>query len=272
MKKHEFELPALEYCSLDRAARLIGSGCETQDLLHWAEIGAINLSKKFNGGGEKFSVIFDSDVSKIANFFMTSIEHNDFHFNLSKYSVIATSDLEGCGSVDDIIGVLTKYSELPRVTGYLYGVWEINDFWIDKKRKDSLVIKKMSPLGDINSLNAIARCPDDNDFSEEGLLISKPNIEKIIGRKLNSLISDGIKGAVNIKNDDEGGSRVIYNRAALIKALIAIHYGADLAEKPRAFFDNKDSEIRKDFESKGITLPSGKTIEGWLSGVDINFS
>ena len=40
----DFDLPILEYCSLERAARFIGSGCEVEDILHWAEIGAINLS------------------------------------------------------------------------------------------------------------------------------------------------------------------------------------------------------------------------------------
>src|SRR5476649_1110270 len=39
-------LPALEYCSLARASCLLG--CEESDLLHWAEIGAIELCLKFN--------------------------------------------------------------------------------------------------------------------------------------------------------------------------------------------------------------------------------
>ena len=43
----DFELPALEYCTLERATRFIGAGCEVEDLLHWAEIGAINLSHEF---------------------------------------------------------------------------------------------------------------------------------------------------------------------------------------------------------------------------------
>lgn len=41
----DFDLPALEYCSLDRASRLLG--CELGDLLHWAELSAIPLMIKF---------------------------------------------------------------------------------------------------------------------------------------------------------------------------------------------------------------------------------
>lgn len=39
-------LPALEYCDLHRAAKLLD--CKVDDLLHWAEIGAIELCLKFN--------------------------------------------------------------------------------------------------------------------------------------------------------------------------------------------------------------------------------
>ncbi|WP_370553995.1 hypothetical protein [Edwardsiella tarda] len=40
-------IPALEYCSLNRASELLN--CKTCDLLHWAEIGAIELCLTFNG-------------------------------------------------------------------------------------------------------------------------------------------------------------------------------------------------------------------------------
>lgn len=48
----------LEYCNLDRAARLLG--CETEDIFHWAEVGAITLYTQFNDSnwseGENFLV------------------------------------------------------------------------------------------------------------------------------------------------------------------------------------------------------------------------
>ncbi|CRY83509.1 hypothetical protein [Yersinia intermedia] len=43
----ESGIPALEYCRLNRAAELLD--CKIDDLLHWAEIGAIELCLKFNG-------------------------------------------------------------------------------------------------------------------------------------------------------------------------------------------------------------------------------
>lgn len=44
-EKHN--IPAFEYCKLDRAAELLG--CKVGDLLHWAETGAVELCLKFNG-------------------------------------------------------------------------------------------------------------------------------------------------------------------------------------------------------------------------------
>ncbi len=53
--------------------------------------------------------------------------------------------------------------------------------------------------------------------------------------------------------------------------MLYIHYGSDVADNPRTFFDSLNSEIKRDFDIKGIDLPSGKTIANWLKGVDIKF-
>jgi hypothetical protein len=39
-------LPPMEYCSLPRAQKLLN--CEIEDILHWHDIGAINLCLKLN--------------------------------------------------------------------------------------------------------------------------------------------------------------------------------------------------------------------------------
>lgn len=43
------KLLPLEYCKLDRAAKLLG--CEVEDILHWGKIGAINICVKGIGSG-----------------------------------------------------------------------------------------------------------------------------------------------------------------------------------------------------------------------------
>lgn len=74
-----------------------------------------------------------------------------------------------------------------------------------------------------------------------------------------------------IKNTEEISRTVANNRSSMIKALLAIHYGEDVANSPRKFIENKDSEICKDFELKGIKLPSGKIVSEWLRDVEIDY-
>lgn len=54
-------------------------------------------------------------------------------------------------------------------------------------------------------------------------------------------------------------------RNQFIRDLLTIYYGTGVDEKIRSLLDNKDSEIRRDFETKGLTPPSGKTVDKWLN-------
>ena len=64
-----------------------------------------------------------------------------------------------------------------------------------------------------------------------------------------------------------------------IKALLQIKYGEEVAENPRPHvYDpnvsnkGKDGVIQKDFELKGLTkhLPSGRTLQNWVSSVELD--
>lgn len=68
-------------------------------------------------------------------------------------------------------------------------------------------------------------------------------------------------------------------KSEFIKALLYIHYGADVAEKPRSHVHDpnqsgrsRDGKIQKDFELHGLVkhLPSGKTLENWLKGIELD--
>ncbi|EII0864692.1 hypothetical protein LGS79_002131 [Salmonella enterica] len=65
----------------------------------------------------------------------------------------------------------------------------------------------------------------------------------------------------------DSGNFLTYKQALFIYDLLAIHYGEDVAENPRGFIDNPDSEIAKDFNKKGKNLPSGRSVERWLKKV-----
>ncbi|ESN10246.1 hypothetical protein L383_03285 [Enterobacter sp. MGH 37] len=268
----DFDLPILEYCSLERAARFIGSGCEVEDILHWAEIGAINLSYKFKGTEEYSAFVkFFGDMGNIATQIFNTGQLDDYHINLSPFSVIATNDFCECTSVDDVLSVLTRFTDKPKVRARLYGVWELNRYFVDYNRNTPYTRAVLKPYGE-SVVDALAIIPEEVGFSEKDLLISKNALKKIIGSEPREINIEKKDASKNIIEDDKLSKTVATNRASLIKALLAIHYGEDVANNPRKFIESKDSEICRDFELKGISLPSGKTVASWLQDADIDFN
>ncbi|MBV7387231.1 hypothetical protein KRX11_01010 [Pasteurellaceae bacterium TAE3-ERU1] len=57
-------------------------------------------------------------------------------------------------------------------------------------------------------------------------------------------------------------------QAQFIFDLLKVHYGDDVAEKIRSYADNSRSKLRRDFEKKGLILPTGKTLKNWLKQCD----
>lgn len=274
----DFELPALEYCTLERATRFIGAGCEVEDLLHWAEIGAINLSHEFGRDDSMLGYIeFDGTLMDVANKIFNSEQRHDYYINVSEFSIIATSDFECCETVEQVAEVLTKYGDKPRVKAHLKGVWNISSFIVNRDFTAPYVKLCFSPLGDVD-INCNASVNDESSFSEKDLLVSIEAISVILGDECKvRKLTVGRKKVYEMGNrttvsKEEVSKTIANNRASMIKALLAIHYGDDVAESPRKFIESKDSEICKDFQLRGIALPSGKTIADWLKDADIDFA
>ena len=273
----EFELPMLEYFSIERAVRFINSGCEVGDLLHWAEMGAYKLSHEFISGEEVFAYIeFDGNIRDVAEKIFNTGQCNDYHINVSEFSIIATAEFEYCETIEDVAAELTKYGDSPRVKAYLKGVWDIEEFSVNRNNVKPYQRLKFSPMGTVY-INALASANDELSLSESELLISKKSVSLILGEENKRReLTLNRKAPYFIAKDDASSKEelsltVANNRAALIKALLAIHYGDDVANSPRKFIENKDSEICKDFNLRGIALPSGKTVAEWLKDADIDF-
>lgn len=285
----EVGLPALEYCSLERATRIIGCGCEVGDLIHWALIGKIRLAANFDNINNVFGLIFLSDdVDRIVEVIMEDKGSYDNEYYISPESIFQSH------VIIDTEEDLRKYFSHRRFTdkefnrpmsfgGCARGVWDIenlryNDTYASKYRFDTIL-----PLDGSFGIPVIASSGDYIGLDINELLISKKYIDLITGGEyLKSLelpyIERGENINIKLSNDDvneEPRAKTeisIKNRAAFIKALLAINYGDDVAERPRSYVDNPRSELSKKFNLAGIDLPSGKTIEGWLKGIDIKKS
>ncbi len=73
---------------------------------------------------------------------------------------------------------------------------------------------------------------------------------------------------INNKPDKKTSSKTTNAMASFIYSLIATTYGEDVAKSPRSHLEDSESEIRKDFELKGFSIPSGNTVAGWLKNVN----
>lgn len=262
----EFDLPALEYCSLDRASRLLG--CELGDILHWAELRAIPLMVNFTNGIENSARIMFSDSIDLYQG-LRSIDPGDGDFYLSPLCSFSLSpedyeDYEFEGVINPVHNMIEFELECN-----LHGLWELANFSVDGDSVDFTALKPFRLQCDWVS---IARYWGGYEFSVSDLYISRESIEIITGVKQRVLPSKANFEAENktmvVVEDINPKTRNF--RAAFIKSMLYVCYGEEVAENPRKAFDNPRSKIKIDFEKAGISLPSGKAIYNWIKDIDIN--
>lgn len=104
-------------------------------------------------------------------------------------------------------------------------------------------------------------------YSEKALVIPRAELVKAIGI-FTSTLPDDVRESCAAAGKTESQKSVNY-LARQLKALICIHYGADVADKLKKYLDDPDSEIRKDFASKGLKAPGGKALQRHLENVDV---
>lgn len=123
------------------------------------------------------------------------------------------------------------------------------------------------------------------------VLTEQKNINHNITDELKSfkIENDLLKGRINelkkeiekFKNNDstisnnqpkKESQKTINAQSKLIKSLLYIHYGEDVANNPRPHIEKTSGEIRKDFESKGLSreLPSCLTVKRWVDNIELD--
>nr|HAT2257105.1 hypothetical protein [Citrobacter freundii] len=261
----DFDLPALEYCSLDRASRLLG--CELDDILHWAEIRAIPLMVKFTN--EKLCearIEFSDGVDLYKS--LRDIDPGDGDFLLSQFCSFSLmpddyEDYEFNGEINAVHDMIEYTLECN-----LSGFWELFNFSIKDHRVDFTSVR---PFRCKHEWVGHARYWDGSEFNISDLFISRESIELISGVKQRALLSlANFEDQASPIIREEDSQKTKNYRAMFIKSLLIICYGEEAASSPRKFFENPRSKIRIEFEKAGIALPSGKAIESWLKNIDID--
>lgn len=62
--------------------------------------------------------------------------------------------------------------------------------------------------------------------------------------------------------------RTVNGQAQLIKSLLALHYGEEVARNPRRHFDGKRGKVRMALEAMGLPCPTGQTVARWLEDTE----
>ncbi|XPP73226.1 hypothetical protein ACN2AS_24225 [Serratia liquefaciens] len=226
------EIPALEYCSLRRAATLLG--CEADDLLHWAEVGAIELCLKFDGFRATLRMPLASKADPEG-----WIKNIAPHFaEITYLSELSGFWFDGEHMADPESGEAKvkyyfEYEEQPflkRPIVYIYGVWAILPYALigvianliadknhvfndtnfivkpadDESTPDSLITS--TPMSEHLYEKYLRKEDTEQLFTitMDDLLISRKQIDKIhnsIGSRIPSIISGDVE---NFKMDHKG--------------------------------------------------------------------
>lgn len=206
------KLLPLEYCKLDRAAKLLG--CEVEDILHWGIIGAINLCVKDPGIARLIAGPVSDDHPDSVTFKIDS--DRELSPQLSNYSRCFTD----APLLDDQTGVLL--TEICKYDVYLYGLWAVNYprydylkyginrkiilipcFQSDESYEIYAQLKSNEELADHPDAAWLGLDDDDFfDFTINDLWIVRPDLEKIY----NAIHGDGI--LPNMLNNTEVARKI----------------------------------------------------------------
>ncbi|WP_434666504.1 hypothetical protein ACMYSO_18050 [Klebsiella sp. B345] len=274
-------MPLREYYSVVRAAELLG--CKVEDLFHWASIGAIKLFVSFEEGHGYVRFIGDGvkkenrNLDRFTEEQFESAQHLRDELFKEKHTIDKFSRVVSLMRYEDI-----DLDSLPREERFypcsFSGLWalpqnaygmtalysfqpSLDDFWFSAESKMFVSFE----MDEFLNFDVEDFCISKSDF----VLIKKCND----GDEFPSYINGGKEKIEPSKNPDEAHStKTINKRAQFIKSLLRIHYGNEVAESPRRFLEDDNSEISKDFKIINITPPSGKAVQDWVKGVDIPFS
>lgn len=115
---------------------------------------------------------------------------------------------------------------------------------------------------------------DNRDLTEE------INQLKLDNQKLTEQLNEAKKEIEELKNNHsqnlndqlkKESPKTINAQAKFIKALLHHYYGEGIANNPRPHIENKDGEIKRDFETQGLSknLPTGVVVKKWVDSIEL---
>lgn len=168
-EKHN--LPVLEYCDLHRAAKLLN--CKVDDLLHWAEIGAIELCLKCTGFEAllEHTELTDEYRENPAEWVKNRFAAGYFDKYLTNKRSKHLSGMMSIQGPEPKINDNGTFEQEYALLCYLYGIWGLIAF----RYNNLFALLKSSNAKLVTGLNFRLK-PADEDLTED-LIQMKPSAE-----------------------------------------------------------------------------------------------
>ncbi|QUG53859.1 hypothetical protein KDU74_09400 [Enterobacter cloacae] len=256
----DMALPKREYYTLQQAAKK--SGCEVEDLLHYAAIGVLQLCVHYEESKKSDSACYF--YASLSDDLLDELNDNPEGFTMhysSKYNLI---------SMDSNAYFFTAEDDQPCWADNVKGWFAIPHTELTLPAFENS--KKAEIFQLIHPRNNLNKNTEGWGFSTEGFDVSGPCFYEaktfssddfvIMADELDILINGGMKidlfgladESARIKNvvTESVGNKTLTSMAKLIKSLLYLCYkDEDVINNPRKHFDNSQSEINKDFDTLG---------------------
>lgn len=201
-------IPPLEYCSLSRAQKLLN--CEIEDLLHWHDIGAINLCIKLTNtpGTLNIAITSDNGSSRKSNSY--DVQGNSIpretEKNWSQYSnVDRVIELkESVSATETLYGTNAIQIQLKAAVSGLWYVASKNLGELLECQESNHTVQEVSAIKPTNNTLFCHFSPDIGGvfpISLNRIYIISQDIEKIFEHTINSRPLDQVKNPMIILNE-----------------------------------------------------------------------
>ncbi|WP_337263265.1 MULTISPECIES: hypothetical protein [unclassified Serratia (in: enterobacteria)] len=241
------KIAPLEYCSLERAARLLG--CEVEDILHWQETNKIRIAERITG---EFTGFYRFDLPLAPNVTTEKVNQHVYKRMLSIgiEAVITESEIsrdrQSLILVCEINGVLDileriQHSKKDYIASYFMSVPQEDS----RKRPHALLLA--SPSGNRREVS-------------DNFLITRMNIEAIHNAMHNGYFDHNIE----VPTSDEDMPRPTVHQFTVMFALLRLA-GLSEDEIRNISPSELNKKLREAGEGKGINIPQPdkKTWASW---------
>lgn len=258
----------LEYCKLDRAARLLG--CEVDDLIHWGKIGAIDLCLRRPGIGTLApNIRWDGTEQSSDNLLVSVFENLDI--SLGSYSIL--SSVAGYSPIPSFD--LLPEDDICRTHVLFSGFWVFGAIHIIELGSVCSDVFVITPYDSKNNgvlgLIAPQEREDFQPISKEDLWIMRPDLEKLkkaidSGDYLPNIYNNTELAEKNraqeLKSSLDTPPRITAKQSDVIKALVLLNPDLkELVDKPERLTTKLDQLCAGKVK---VTLPTGKSMGDWL--------